>query len=56
VHRRGTPDHATYTAESIDRTIEQILRLTPMMQFDVVTSPMTIRFIEMPSTQEDHLR
>jgi YVTN family beta-propeller protein len=49
VQNKGTADHTTYTAASIDRTIEQILGLTPMTQFDLVASPMRTAFTDKPN-------
>jgi hypothetical protein len=42
-------DHTTYTAASMDRTIEQILGMTPMTQFDLVASPMRTAFTNTPN-------
>ncbi len=36
----GKVIHTTYTAENINRTIENILGLTPLTQFDLTVSPM----------------
>jgi YVTN family beta-propeller protein len=36
----GKVVHTTYTAENINRTIEHILGLTPLTQFDLTVSPM----------------
>jgi hypothetical protein len=36
----GKVIHTTYTAENINRTIEHILGLTPLTQFDLTVSPM----------------
>lgn len=40
--QHGSTDHTYYTQVNIKRTIEQILGLTPMNQFDLVASPMRI--------------
>jgi YVTN family beta-propeller protein len=48
--RQNAPaDHTFYTAASIDRTIEQILALRPMTQFDLVASPMRTAFTNTPN-------
>jgi len=49
VQSNGVGDHTTYTAVSIDRTIEQILGLIPMSQFDLVASPMGTAFTNTPA-------
>jgi len=49
VQSNGVGDHTTYTAVSIDRTIEQILGLIPMSQFDLVASPMRTAFTNTPA-------
>ncbi len=38
-------DHTYYTQVNMTRTMEQILGLTPMNQFDLVASPMTTDFV-----------
>ena len=43
-----TEDSTFYTQVNMTRTIEQILGLTPMNQFDLVASPMTEMFIDNP--------
>ncbi len=48
VQSHGAGDHTTYTSASIDRTIEQILGLTPMTEFDLVASPMRTAFTDTP--------
>ncbi len=48
VQSNGAGDHTTYTSASIDRTIEQILGLTPMTEFDLVASPMRTAFTDTP--------
>jgi len=44
----GNADHTYYTQVNMTRTIEQILGLTPMNQFDLVASPMRTLFIDNP--------
>jgi len=46
-----TEDGTFYTQVNMTRTIEQILGLTPMNQFDLVASPMTTIFIDNPPPQ-----
>ena len=41
-------DSTFYTQVNMTRTIEQILGLTPMNQFDLVASPMSTLFINNP--------
>jgi hypothetical protein len=41
-------DSTFYTQVNMTRTIEQILGLTPMNQFDLVASPMRTLFIDNP--------
>jgi YVTN family beta-propeller protein len=48
IQSQGAGDHTTYTSASIDRTIEQILGLTPMTEFDLVASPMRTAFTNTP--------
>jgi YVTN family beta-propeller protein len=48
IQSNGAGDHTIYTAASIDRTIEQILGLTPMTEFDLVASPMRTAFTNTP--------
>ena len=48
IQSNGAGDHTTYTSASIDRTIEQILGLTPMTEFDLVASPMRTAFTDTP--------
>ena len=43
-----TEDNTFYTQVNMTRTIEQILGLTPMNQFDLVASPMSEIFIDNP--------
>ena len=42
----GPTDHTYYTQVNMTRTIEQILGLPPMNQFDLVASPMTTDFVK----------
>jgi hypothetical protein len=44
--QKGPTDHTYYTQVNITRTIEQILGLPPMNQFDLVASPMTTAFVK----------
>jgi len=44
----GPTDHTYYTQVNMTRTIEQILGLPPMNQFDLVASPMRPDFIDNP--------
>jgi YVTN family beta-propeller protein len=46
----GKVIHTTYTAENINRTIEQILGLTPLTQFDLTVGPMFDCFQNKPNT------
>ncbi len=43
--QNGKTDHTYYTQVNMTRTIEQILGLPPMNQFDLVASPMTTDFV-----------
>ncbi|HLI77314.1 MAG TPA: bifunctional YncE family protein/alkaline phosphatase family protein [Acidobacteriaceae bacterium] len=45
-----TEDSTFYTQVNMTRTIEQILGLTPMNQFDLIASPMTEIFVDNPPT------
>jgi hypothetical protein len=45
----GPTDHTYYTQVSMTRTIEQILGLPPMSQFDLVASPMFTDFTNTPN-------
>ncbi len=45
---QGKVIHTTYTAENINRTIEHILGLKPLTQFDLVASPMFDAFRDTP--------
>lgn len=52
----GKAIHTTYTAENINRTIENILGMQPLTQFDLVASPMFDAFQNTPNlTPYDHL-
>jgi hypothetical protein len=42
----GPTDHTYYTQVNMTRTIEQILGLPPMNQFDLVASPMRTAFVK----------
>jgi len=44
--QHGPTDHTYYTQVNMTRTIEQILGLPPMNQFDLVASPMRTCFVE----------
>jgi YVTN family beta-propeller protein len=53
---QGKTIHTTYTAENINRTIENILGTQPLTQFDLVASPMFDAFQDTPDlTPFDHL-
>ena len=45
---QGKTIHTTYTAENINRTIENILGAKPLTQFDLVASPMFDAFQDRP--------
>lgn len=45
---QGKVIHTTYTAENINRTIENILGMQPLTQFDLVASPMFDAFQNTP--------
>ncbi|MFZ0284270.1 MAG: bifunctional YncE family protein/alkaline phosphatase family protein [Terriglobales bacterium] len=47
----GPTDHTYYTQVNMTRTIEQILGLPPMNQFDLVASPMRPDFTNSPPTE-----
>jgi len=56
VPNQGKTIHTTYTAENINRTIENILGTQPLTQFDLVASPMFDAFQNTPDlTPYDHL-
>jgi YVTN family beta-propeller protein len=44
--QNGQADHTYYTQVNMTRTIEQILGLPPMNQFDLVASPMRTAFVK----------
>jgi hypothetical protein len=44
--QHGPADHTYYTQVNMTRTIEQILGLPPMNQFDLVASPMRTAFVD----------
>jgi YVTN family beta-propeller protein len=44
--QNGATDHTYYTQVNMTRTIEQILGLPPMNQFDLVASPMRTAFVK----------
>jgi YVTN family beta-propeller protein len=44
----GPTQHTYYTQVNMTRTIEQILGLTPMNQFDLIATPMRTAFIDNP--------
>ena len=48
----GPTDHTYYTQVNMTRTIEQILGLPPMNQFDLVASPMRTAFVEGHAARE----
>jgi len=53
---QGKTIHTTYTAENINRTIENILGMQPLTQFDLVASPMFDAFQNTPNLMPyDHL-
>jgi YVTN family beta-propeller protein len=49
----GTTDHTYYTQVNMTRTIEQILGLPPMNQFDLIASPMTTDFVKGQPPQQN---
>ena len=52
VVQNGPTDHTYYTQVNMTRTIEQILGLPPMNQFDLIASPMKTVFVQgTPSAQ-----
>ncbi len=44
--QNGPADHTYYTQVNMTRTMEQILGLPPMNQFDLVASPMSTAFVQ----------
>jgi YVTN family beta-propeller protein len=53
VQNATTADHTYYTQVNMTRTIEQILGLTPMNQFDLVASPMRTAFVKGTPPQDN---
>jgi hypothetical protein len=51
VQQGGITDSTFYTQVNLTRTIEQILGLKPMNQFDLVASPMRTAFIDDPPAE-----
>jgi YVTN family beta-propeller protein len=51
--QHGPTDHTYYTQVNMTRTIEQILGLPPMNQFDLVASPMRTAFVEEMPEEEN---
>ncbi|MBB5331709.1 bifunctional YncE family protein/alkaline phosphatase family protein [Tunturiibacter gelidoferens] len=51
--QNGPTDHTYYTQVNMTRTIEQILGLPPMNQFDLVASPMRTAFVEGQASPEN---
>jgi YVTN family beta-propeller protein len=49
----GPTDHTYYTQVNMTRTIEQILGLPPMNQFDLVASPMRTAFVQGEPPEEN---
>ncbi len=47
--QNGPTDHTYYTQMNMTRTIEQILGLQPLTQFDLLASPMTTDFTNTPN-------
>ena len=50
----GPTDHTYYTQVNMTRTIEQILGLPPMNQFDLVASPMRTAFVKTATPPKAH--
>ena len=48
VNQNGVTESTFYTQVNMTRTVEQILGLPPMNQFDLVASPMTTLFVDNP--------
>ena len=48
--QNGPTDHTYYTQVNMTRTIEQILGLSPLNQYDLVASPMLTDFTNTPNT------
>jgi hypothetical protein len=53
--QNGSTDHTYYSQVNMTRTIEQILGLPPMNQFDLVASPMRTAFVQ-GEPPEDNFR
>ena len=54
--QNGPTDHTYYTQVNMTRTIEQILGLSPLNQYDLVASPMLTDFTNQPDTTPwDHV-
>ncbi|MGB8989107.1 MAG: alkaline phosphatase family protein, partial [Candidatus Sulfotelmatobacter sp.] len=53
VVQAGPTDHTYYTQVNMTRTIEQILGLPPMNQFDLVASPMGTAFVKGTPPQQN---
>jgi YVTN family beta-propeller protein len=53
VVQSGPTDHTYYTQVNMTRTMEQILGLPPMNQFDLVASPMTTAFVQGTAPQSN---
>jgi YVTN family beta-propeller protein len=51
--QNGPTDHTYYTQVNMTRTIEQILGLPPMNQFDLVASPMRTAFVQGTAPSEN---
>jgi hypothetical protein len=51
--QNGPTDHTYYTQVNMTRTIEQILGLPPMNQFDLVASPMRTAFVKGTPPEEN---
>jgi hypothetical protein len=51
--QKGPTDHTYYTQVNMTRTIEQILGLPPMNQFDLVASPMRTAFVKGTPPEEN---
>jgi len=51
--QHGPTDHTYYTQVNMTRTIEQILGLPPMNQFDLVASPMKTAFVKGDAPEEN---
>jgi len=47
-NKRNTPDHTSYSTVSMLRTMELILGLAPMTQFDAAATPMVAAFQDTP--------